>query len=174
MKTDISGLVLRYLIMILAGIFLDVFYIIFTPLTVYPVYFLLSLIYPASLSGVTLIIGDREIELINACIAGSAYFLLFVLNLSTEKIKLKKRALILLVDFSALLVLNILRIFLLSILLIKETVFFETVHIIFWYLLSIVLVFLIWILTAKIFQIKAVPFYSDFASIKRLCRKKKK
>lgn len=147
--------------MLILGIFLNVFYIIFTPLTIYPLYFLLNIFFSASIAGNIIIADGASIEIINACIAGSAFYLLLVLNLSTPKIKLKKRVLILLFDYSILLAFNIIRIFLLSILLVNNSAFFDITHKIFWYALSIIFVFLIWIFTIKIFKIKEVPFVSD-------------
>ena len=160
--------------MALAGIFFSVFYIVFTPLTIYPVYWLLSIFYPVTLSGAVLAIQGKEIEIISACVAGAAYFFLFALNLSTGNIRLKPRISVLLIDFSVFLVLNILRIFFLSVMLIKETVFFETVHLLLWYVFSILLVFLIWIVTVKSFRIKNIPFYSDIAYLKKLSCKERK
>jgi exosortase/archaeosortase family protein len=165
MKT--ADMVLRYLVMVFSGFFLSIFYIVFTPATVYPVYWLLKIFYSAGLSGLILTVNGKEIEIINACIAGAAYFLLLALNLSTRNIFLKKRVKILLVSFSAFLILNIARIFLLSVLLINEAFFFDIAHLLFWYVLSVLFVFLIWIFTAKIFRIKEIPFISDFCYLKK-------
>jgi exosortase/archaeosortase family protein len=157
--------------MVLAGIFLNVFYVIFRPLTVYPVYFLLNIFYKASVSGNIISANGVQIEIVNACIAGSAFFLLLILNFSTPKIRWKKRLLILIYDFAVLLIINIIRIFVLSILLANQSVFFYAVHLILWHAVSILLVFLIWILTLRIFKIKKIPFVSDLSS---LCHTKKK
>src|SRR3989344_7597476 len=85
----ISELILRYIILLgLSFPGLILFYKIFTPLTVYPVYFILSLFYDAVLLTKTTILieGLVPIEIIGACIAGSAYSLLLILNLSTPNI----------------------------------------------------------------------------------------
>ena len=154
---------IRYLIIILFAFSnLYLFYLIFTPLTVYPVYFLLKLFFNVSLSQNTLIINSFSIKFIKACIAGAAYYFLFVLNMSVPEIKLKKRLKLILFSFSFLLFLNIIRIIFLSLLLFFNVFLFEITHKIMWYLLSTFFVVLIWFLEVKIFKIKQIPFYSDF------------
>ena len=174
MKIGIKDIVLRYSLIMLLGFFISIFYFIFKPLTVYSVYFILKLFYTVTLSNNTLIVNNTEIEIINACIAGSAYYLLFLLNFSTRNIKFKKRIFVFFIDSAALFLINILRIIILSVLLIKESFLFESIHLIFWYLLSILIVFLIWIFTAKILKIKSVPIISDFLVIKKMITSKVK
>ena len=163
----ILSLAIRYLILVLFGIFLSVFYKIFLPLTLYPVYFLLNLIYEVSISGIILTIGGKSIEIIGACVAASAYYLLLILNLVTP-MKIKKRIYSLLFSLGLLLILNILRIVILSALYVEEFAFFDFTHKAFWYVLSIVFVIGIWFLTVKVFKIKQIPAYSDFKFIKGL------
>ena len=159
-KKEISGLFLRYLLLVILGIFLSFFYKIFFPLTIWPVYFLLNLFYDVSVLGNVLSVAGLKIELISACIAGSAYYLLLILNLTTE-IKARKRIHSLLFSFSSLLILNILRIFFLSILYIENSAFFNFTHKLFWYAFSILFVVAIWFLAIKLFKIKKIPVYSD-------------
>ena len=140
----IIPIILRYLaIVILSLNSLYLFYLIFTPLTVYPVHFILSIFYSASLEKSTIIINGIMINLIDACIAGSAYFLLFLLNFSTPKIK--KRFFVLFACFSAFLVINILRIVVLSALFLSDFSYFMQAHLLSWYLLTALFVILIWI-----------------------------
>ena len=168
------GIISRYLILVMVGIpNLWLFYIIFTPLTIYPVFLLLSLFFNATLSG-NLIMLDKllPIEIINACVAGSAYYLLFVLNLSIP-MEIKKRLKMLLFSFVSLLIINILRIFLLSILFASGTSLFDITHEIFWYFGSVVFVVGIWFVSIKIFKAKEIPFYSDLKSTGLLKKIKK-
>jgi len=158
--SEILLLLMRYLALIILGINLHFFYIIFTPLTIYPVYFFLTLFFPVSLSGITLTIKDFTIQLVPACIAGSAYYLLLILNLSTP-LSLKKRFLSLIFSSSTLLIINIIRILFFSFLLLNFLSLFNFLHLIFWYFLSGIFVFLIWLAEIKIFNIKEVPIYSD-------------
>ena len=157
---------IRYLILIIIAIpNLWIFYKIFTPLTIYPVFFLLSLFYKAELIKNIIIIQDISIALIPACIAGSAYYLLTILNLSIPEIKINKRIKMLLFGFVLLLILNILRIVLLSIFAINNSNLFNIAHLFFWYFLSTLFVAGIWFLEITIFKIKQIPFYSDIKYI---------
>src|SRR5574344_1046281 len=110
-----------------------IFYLIFTLLTVYFVYFLLNLFYSASLSGVEIFIGGLTIKIIDACVAGSAYYLLFMLNFSVPKISINIRTKMILYSFGILFLLNVFRIFFLSILAINGSAYFDFAHKLFWY-----------------------------------------
>jgi len=155
---------IRYAILVIIALpGLWIFYSIFTPLTVYPTYLFLSIFYEVSILTGTLLLINREIpiEFIRACIAGSAYYLLMILNLSTPKIKLRKRINMLLLAFAIFLSLNLLRIFLLSFLAISGSSFFDATHRLFWYSMSTIFVVAIWFAEVKLFKIKDIPFYSD-------------
>ena len=156
------GIFTRYLILILIGIpNLWLFYLIFTPLTIYPVFFLLNLFFDASLFGNLILLNKSfSIEIIKACVAGSAYYLLLILNLAIP-MKINKRLKILAFSFISLLIINILRIFLLSLLFVSGTSLFDITHEFFWYLGSIAFVIGIWFAGVKIFKVKEIPFYSD-------------
>ena len=174
----ISGycdILIRYLILIVVSFpNLYLFYLIFTPLTIYPVYFLLNLFFEISLQANTLFINNFYIEIIGACVAGSAYYLLLILNLSIPKINLEKRLKMIFFAFSSLLILNIIRIFLLISLLLITPTLFDITHKIFWYLISIVFVIGIWFIEVKIFKIKQIPVYSDIRFLIRKIKKSKK
>jgi exosortase/archaeosortase family protein len=165
---------IRYFSLILLAIpNLFIFYFIFTPLTIYPVYFLLGLIYSVFLSGTTIITaGSFPIEIIRACVAGSAYFLLTILNLTTPNIKFKKRMTILATSFLALLLINIIRIFVLGIMFVEGSANLDVAHKLFWYLGSTLFVVIIWFTQVKIFRIKDTPIYSDIRFLSRQIRKK--
>ncbi len=154
---------IRYIILILIALpNLWLFYFIFTPLTVYPIYFLLNLFFDTSLFGNIIILNKKlAIELIRACIAGAAYYFLLVLNLSIPKIKITKRIKMIIFAFLSLLIINILRIFLLGLVAYSGNSFFDLTHELFWYLMSVVFVVGIWFAEVKIFKIKEIPFYSD-------------
>ena len=175
MKRDaqkIIDVIIRYSILLVIGILgTPFFYSIFTFLTIEPVYLLLNIFFNPSLISNIIIINNLPIEIIGACVAGSAYYLLLILNLSMPRIKLGKRIMLLLFSFSLLLILNILRIFLLSVLYVSQFSLFDIAHKLFWYVGSIVFVVGIWFLSVWIFKIKEIPFYSD---IKSLFNKKKK
>jgi len=159
-----SDILLRYIILILVAIpNLWLFYAVFTPLTAYPVYWILNIFYDVILISGKIILVDRSIpiELIEACIAGAAYYLLFILNLATRKIKFRTRVKMILFSFLAFLVVNVLRIFILSTIAVSGSSFFDITHKFFWYALSTIFVVAIWFAEVKAFKIKEIPFYSD-------------
>ena len=163
MKNNIVSIALRYAILVIIGIIFastDILYTILHPLTIYPVYFLLNIFYEALISNSYIFVQEIAIEIIPACIAVSAYFLLVILNLATP-MPIKKRTYSLVFSVLLLLLLNILRIFILSILLINEAVYFDIVHKLLWYVLSIVIVVAVWFFTIYLFKIKDIPGYSD-------------
>jgi len=169
------ALLIRYVLLLLLGLGnLYLIYLIFTPLTVYPVYFILSLFYQVSLHQATLSIFTGEtlklIEIAGACVAGSAFYLLYILNLTTP-MKAKTRLYSLIYSSLALLLINILRIILLSFLSIKDYASFEIIHKLFWYFLSTILVVLIWFSQVYFFNIKAYPILTDFKELKKQIKK---
>ena len=170
-----KNILIRYFILILVAIpNLWIFYFVFTPITVYPVYFLVSLFFESVLTKTTVTISNYfPIEIIRACVAGAAYYLLLILNLSTPKIKLKKRIKMILLAFGCLLILNILRIFFLSITYVNGYSWFDITHKLFWYLGSSVLIVGIWFAEVKLFKIKQIPFYSDLKFLYRNSNLKK-
>jgi exosortase/archaeosortase family protein len=176
MKREISSfldMTIRYAILFIVGILNNaVFYLLFTSLTLNSVYFLLRLFFDASLVSNIIIINKLPIEIIGSCVAGSAYFLLLILNLSTRGIELKKRLGMLLFSFVLLFVINIMRIFLLSIMFISEQPLFDISHRLFWYAGSTIFVVGIWFLSVKLFKVKEIPFYSDIISLLKNSRRK--
>jgi exosortase/archaeosortase family protein len=158
---------LRYLILLALPLNnLWLFYFILTPLTIYPVFWLIGLFYPASLSDTFIYFSSISIEIAHACIAGSAFYLLIILNLATP-MPLKTRVYSLFSSILFLLLLNIIRIFLFSILFANSYSLFETIHLFVWNFLSIFIVIGIWFAEARIFNIKHIPFYTDIKSIKK-------
>lgn len=173
-SANILDIISRYLILVLISIpNLWIFYFIFTPLTIYPVYFLVSLFFEeVSLFGEIIIVNGVAIEFIKACIAGSAYFLLLILNLSTPKINLKERIIMISVSFASLLIINIIRIFVLILVFFYGFAFFDATHKFLWYFMSTIFVVLIWFAEVKYFKIKETPFYSDIRYLyKRILKK---
>lgn len=157
-------LIIRYTILIIVAIpSLWIFYKIFTPLTVYPFYFLIKIFFNSVLLGDNIILIERifPVELINACIAGAAYYLLFILNLSIPKIKFEKRIRMILFAFVLFLTINVFRIFILTLLALNGSSWFDMTHKLFWNLLSTLFVAGIWFIEVKIYKIKEIPLYSD-------------
>ena len=168
-KDNLLGIFYRYVILLvifLISSFSNIFYILFLKLTIYPSSWLLSLFYHSSVFKSILFVNYYSIDIIPACIAVSAYLLLLILNLTTQ-MSTRTRVYSILFSFLLLLLFNIIRIVVFSALLITNSVYFEVLHEFFWYFLSIILVVLIWFLTAYVFKIKNIPIYSDFKSIKK-------
>jgi exosortase/archaeosortase family protein len=157
------GILSRYLILVLAALpNLAIFYFLFTPLTIYGVYFLLKLFFPIILSGNSIILSnDSVISIIPACVAGAAYYLLFMLSMSLPNVKISKRILLISISFLSFLIVNILRISLLSIFYFNDFPFLDFLHEFLWYFGSTILTVGIWFLEVYFFKIKEFPFYSD-------------
>lgn len=166
---QLINLIIRYLILLIIPISnLFILYYILTPLTFYPVFWILSLFYDQTGTCVSnsIYFGNSLIELISSCIAGSAYYLLLILNLTTP-MKAKKLIKSLIFTLGVFWICNIIRIIVFAYLLDSNFSYFDLTHKLVWYFGSIVLVFLIWIINVKLFKIKEVPIYSDIKEIIR-------
>jgi exosortase/archaeosortase family protein len=168
-KKKLYSILIRYIILIIVALpSFWIFYFVFTPLTIYPVYFILKLLFGASLiSGNLIFIGinPAPIEIIDACVAGAAYYLLLIFNLSIPNIKLNKRIKMICFAFISFLIVNIIRIVLLSAVFVLKPSMFDITHKLSWYIGSIVLVVGIWFIEVKKFKIKEIPFYSDIKNL---------
>lgn len=174
---EVLNMFLRYVFLLAVALvisFSGIFYLFLLKLAVYPVSFLLNILAGIDSFVVNdLIIADSAtiIQLIPACVAVSAYFLLLILNLTTQ-MSAKKRIYSILFSFALFSALNIIRITVLSLLLINDFAYFDIVHKITWYSLSIILVAGVWFMSVYLFGIKNIPVYSDFKYIINLMRKK--
>jgi hypothetical protein len=131
------------------------------------------LIYPAILAGSNaILINDFVILLNGACIAGSAYLLLALLNLTTPGLRVLKRLGIFFLGAAALLLFNILRIFVFTILFVNGFVFYDLMHMLVWYVLSVLVVVIIWLYSIKKFRIIGIPLASDIMYLNDLIRKR--
>lgn len=175
MKSDkkIYSLFNRYILILILGLGdLALFYVLFTKPTVLLANFLLSFISPTVLINNSILFKETLINIIPACIAGSAYYLLAILTLALPNIKLKKRLGLLGFLFTSLFIFNTLRIFFLA--LINRTDLFSMIHILTWYFVTIIFVVLIWFFAIKKFKIKEIPVYSDIKFLLSLTKKKTK
>jgi exosortase/archaeosortase family protein len=173
-------IILRYLVILILIFSINIIYFILTPVTVYPVYYSLNLFYKHiylngsfnNLSNIIIINSQYHIEIIPACIAGSAYLLLIILNLAVP-MNLKKRTYSILSSILILLLLNIIRIFLFSIMYVNNVPYFDFTHKLFWYFLSTLFVIGIWFLIVKIFKITEIPVYNDINFLYKNIKNKK-
>jgi exosortase/archaeosortase family protein len=150
---------------------LIVFSLFFTFPTVKLASFLLSFISETTSYQNIILFNTHIIQLIPACIALSAYYLIFILVFSTKGIYWKQRIRILVFSCFIFLIFNVLRIFILV--LVLHAPFFNALHVFLWYFISTLAVFLIWILNIKLFKIKKIPIYSDVRYLIELRKKRK-
>lgn len=165
-KNKIADIGLRYLIILVISLSYPVINLLLIKPTLYSSYFIINLIYSASILGNSILFNSVQIELIPACIAALAYLLLIVLNLASE-MPLNTRIRALLFTLSAFFAFNVMRIFILAIMFSSNSIFFDYAHELFWYFGSIIAVFLIWMSSLKLFKIKTTPFLSDIQFILR-------
>lgn len=173
-KKETLGLITRYLLLIIVALgSLYLFYLVFTPLTIYPVFLFLKLKYHAVLlAGNIIFFKGYYAEIINACIGGAAYYLLTILNFTTP-MKFAKRIKSLLFIFALFLVLNILRIIIFAMLLTSGYQYFDLTHQITWYFGSTILVVVVWFINIYLFKINSIPIYTDLMNIAREITKSK-
>jgi len=151
----------RYGIAVVVGLFISIFYLIFTPLTMLFLSSMLKLLFSIKVFSNFIFYNGIAIEIIPACIGGSAYYLLFLLNILTPQIKSRTRLYAFIFSAALFFIFNLLRLFILVSLEFSNinTYFY---HKLFWYLGSTLFVFFIWIASIKIFKIKEIPVVSDF------------
>lgn len=165
-------IILRYGLILIFGITnLSIFYAIFTWPTIKLSSFLLSLVSSTIAFDNIIIFNSHVVYIIEACIAGSAYYLLWILILSSANIDFFKRVYVILFSFTSLFLFNVLRIFLL--ILVTGTAYFDYFHMFFWYVLSTAFVLLLWLACVKIFKLKSIPVYSDIKEILKLYKNKR-
>ena len=172
-KKEVIELFVRYVILVALGIGnLWVFYFVFTPLTVFPVYWMLYLFGSGVklLEGNIIFISGIYAEIIPACIAGAAYYLLLILNLSTP-MKLNKRAKSIGFLLGVFLILNISRILFFSALAINGVGYFDVAHELVWYFGSTIMLVVVWFVNVWVFNIKSVPIYTDASNLIREIKK---
>ena len=159
---EVRELAARYGLALLLGLNnLWVFYFLFLPLTLFPVAGILSIFYHLSLAEKSISIAPKAIEITDACVAGAAYYLLALLILTTRNIPRRTRMNMFAFGAFILLIINIIRILILSGMYLNDAASFEITHQIFWFALSTLAVVLIWIFTARAFRIQSIPVYSD-------------
>lgn len=160
MKREVIGILFRYLLIVLAGLGnLYIFYKVLTPLTIRTLSFILSLKGEVFVKGISIATENLAIVLVPACVAGAAFYLMFILIFSTPNINSLNRLKILIYSFAILFALNVLRIiFLFSI---SNQPYFSLVHWIFWHLLSTIFVVGIWLVFVYTYKIRSIPIYSD-------------
>ena len=169
----ILGLFARYFTIVLIGASnLYLVYKLLSPLTIHTLNALLSIFTATTLADNIIYLAEAQIEIIPACVAGAAFYLLFLLILSTANINPKTRAKAILTAFAMFFTLNIARILILIPMI--DTPYFETMHWVFWHIISTIFVVAVWFSIIKIYKIKSIPVYSDIEYMKSLIKPVKK
>lgn len=167
---DALSLAARYVLLLILPLGnLWLIYAIFTPLTLYPSAWIIGLFMNVKVISPNLIeLPGTTIRLIPACIAGAAYYLLLILNLTTPmKIRQRMNSIaFLLVSFLAL---NIVRICLFTWLI--DSNWFDVAHMATWYFGSTIMLVAIWFVNVKLFKIESIPFLSDAIKISKDIKK---
>jgi len=171
----LTGMFARYFALLLIGTnSLYTIYAILTPLTIFTTVKILSIFTTPILTNNFINMPGATIEIIPACVAGAAFYLLLILILSTPNIKPVTRIKTIITAIAILFTLNILRI--LTLIPLIKSAHFQTIHWIIWHFASTIFVVAIWLTVTKIYKIKSIPIYSDIKylinSIKNPKRKK--
>lgn len=167
------GMFARYFALLLIGTSnLYIIYAILTPLTIYTTYAILSIFTTTTLIGNFISIPGVTIEIVRACVAGAAFYLLLILTLSVPDVKPATRTRAIITAVAILFALNILRILILIPLI--KTAHFQTIHWIIWHFVSTIFVVATWFAIITIYKIKSIPIYSDIKYLMKLIKKSKR
>jgi len=161
-----KSLFFRIFLALLLGIFKNIFYVIFTPLTLHWSYLFFKLSVPeAVLVGGKLATMMDTFIFVPACTAASAYLLLALLILLTKGIPAMKRIEMFIYGSAAILAFNLIRIEVLLLFFFRMDYAYPVVHLFFWKFLSTIFVFAVWIALVRLFNVKSIPVYSDLKYI---------
>lgn len=161
-----KNLFARLSLAIVLALFSEIFYLIFSPLTLFWSYYFLKLFIPGvMLIGTKLITIGNTFSFVPACTAASAYLLLALLILLTKGMSWMRRIELFVWGSLGILAFNIFRIELLLLFFFNVSSAYSTLHLLFWKFLSTLFVFLLWIMMTKRFKIRNVPIYSDLKYI---------
>jgi len=159
-----KGLLIRIVLLLIIPY--GLFKIIIYPITKYLVYYINLPFFDISLNGSQFMIEGFTLDFITACAAITAYYLLFLLLITTKNIKLIKFVKIFFLGSLIILLANISRIEILFYLLTNYGInTFDKVHVLFWDVLSTIIVAGTWIFLVYHFKIKNVPVYSDIKTL---------
>ncbi|MEK6889341.1 MAG: pacearchaeosortase [Nanoarchaeota archaeon] len=162
-----SGLISRYIILFALALGnLWLIYKLANPATIKASFFFIQQLYPDAV-----VLGENVIffkgyyaTIIPACVAGAAYYLLFILNLTTQ-MSLRKRIGNILFLVLTFYIINLIRILVFAKLFVIGYNYFDITHVLTWYFGSTVMVVILWFLGARLFNIDSIPIYSDFKEI---------
>lgn len=163
--SEVISLVIRYGFLLILGLNFALIYKVMNPLTIYPSFYAFNHLYGAVFYPPNVIAFKGYFTaIVNACVAGSAYYFLLILNLTTP-MALFKRVKTIVFLLTSFYLINLLRIILFGTLFYKGFKYFDITHLWTWYLGSTILIVLLWFLAVWLFEIREIPVYSDFKKI---------
>lgn len=150
--------------MLLAMLIYQDVYLLLLPLTKVLSFIFLRLIdNSAVILDNSIIFGGKSFNLIPACVALPAYYLLFFLTLTTKDLNFKVSYKLFFIGSLLILVMNIIRIdFLILAFVGFGKAWFDYIHLFFWKFVSGLYVAIVWIFLTKKYKIISIPIYSDF------------
>jgi len=161
-------ILLRYLLASILPFLSGLFALVLVPLTALTAFLLLSIVYPVRIDGPVLSIASAQFSIISACAATLAYILLAELILLTGGISFSQGLRMFCIGALLIFSMNIVRVVLLIALYMeygKNT--FDTVHILFWHLVSTFFVAAVWIFIVEWYKIRTFPVLSDIKHVLR-------
>lgn len=157
-----KSIFLRYSLALSVVIFSSLFLTILIPLTIYSSFFLLKIFYNPIIQNQTLIIQSYSFNIITACTALIAFILFSELILLTRNLNFKIRIKLFLIGFLLIFLMNISRIIILILVYINfGQDYFNTIHLIYWHIISTVFVAVVWIFLVEYYKIKSIPLWDD-------------
>ncbi|MFH0808487.1 MAG: pacearchaeosortase [archaeon] len=165
----ILNIIIRYLSILILGLGnLYILQKILTPITIHTTNWILNIFTETILVTNTIHTSLLTLQIIPACVAVSAFYLLLFLIFSTADIKPKTRFYAASSAIAILFILNVTRILIL--IPIATTPYFDTIHWLFWHLISTVFVVATWFAIIKLYKIEGIPIYTDIKYLKSLIR----
>jgi exosortase/archaeosortase family protein len=156
-----KSIILRLILSLLSLLLYKPLVYLLTPLTLYPIYFFLSSYNPI-IQNNSILINSTALILTEPCLAILAYLLLLFLTIITPKIILKTRIKMFFLGSLLILLANLIRILILSLLIINNNIeSFISLHLFLWKFVSSIYVLLIWIFLTNLYKIKTIPIYTD-------------
>lgn len=116
-------------------------------------------------NAITIFGGEISLKIVKYCVTASAYYTLALLILLTKGISFLKSVFLFLLGCFLIYLMNFIRIIILIIVLLQGAYLFDSLHTLFWFLLSFFYVIIMWVLFSRIFKIWNIPIYSDFKTL---------
>ncbi|MDO8556104.1 MAG: pacearchaeosortase [Nanoarchaeota archaeon] len=165
----LPDLITRYVLAIIVAAASAWFFVVIGPLTLWLSSVFIKMFYPVTLLSDGFVFKNIVLQFIPACAAIPAYILLGLLVLTTRNLLWGDRWLLWLMGSFLILLINVFRILLLTIILFTGGKnWFDAVHIFFWHVVASFMVVVIWWWLIKKFKIKSIPLVDDVRFLRKL------